>query len=167
MSGSLAIISNKVGLDRGGGDIGFNSPAVRAELNFVKLEVKELREVWPLMGGVNSMSIDGFSNSNCWQIMQSAMCKEKKQSSTLTWALFFMLTFCLSSQQFSQLIEENLENHKWSLKKTSLANYVETYGYFEHFERFHPCSGNIQCQCMFPFLSTATKLPYVVYQLFL
>lgn len=76
MSGSLAIISIKVGLDRGGGDIGFNSPAVSAELNFVKLEVKELREVWPLMGGVgvvvNSMSNDGFSNSNCWQIMQSS-----------------------------------------------------------------------------------------------
>lgn len=38
-SGSFAIISNRVGLDRvlsGGGDIGFSSPAVRAELNFVK-----------------------------------------------------------------------------------------------------------------------------------
>lgn len=77
MSGSLAIISNKVGLDRGGGgDIGFNSPAVRAELKFVKLQVKEFGEVWPLMGGVrvvlNSMSNDGFSNFNCWQIMQSS-----------------------------------------------------------------------------------------------
>lgn len=39
-SGSLDIISNKVGLDRawGGGDIGLRSPAVRAELKLVKLE---------------------------------------------------------------------------------------------------------------------------------
>lgn len=41
-SGSLAIISKRVGLDRvlslvgGGGDIGFKSPAVRAELKLVK-----------------------------------------------------------------------------------------------------------------------------------
>lgn len=40
-SGSFAIISKRVGLDRvlsiwGGGDIGFRRPAVRAELNFVK-----------------------------------------------------------------------------------------------------------------------------------
>lgn len=47
ISGSLAIISKRVGLDRvnfsggGGGDIGFNSPAVRAELNFVKLDGNE------------------------------------------------------------------------------------------------------------------------------
>ena len=43
MSGSLAIISKSVGLDRvlsGGGDIGFRRPAVSAELNFVKLEGK-------------------------------------------------------------------------------------------------------------------------------
>ena len=46
-SGSLAIISNRVGLDlglllfSGGGDIGFNKPAVSAELNLVKLEGKE------------------------------------------------------------------------------------------------------------------------------
>lgn len=43
MSGSLAIISKSVGLDRvlsGGGDIGFNRPAVRAELNLEKLEGK-------------------------------------------------------------------------------------------------------------------------------
>lgn len=39
-SGSFAIISKRVGLDRvnlseeGGGDMGFKSPAVRAELNF-------------------------------------------------------------------------------------------------------------------------------------
>ena len=44
MSGSLAIISKRVGLDRalstvgGGGDIGLRRPAVRAELNLVKLE---------------------------------------------------------------------------------------------------------------------------------
>lgn len=47
ISGSLAIISKRVGLDRvafsggGGGDIGFNSPAVRAELNLVKLDGNE------------------------------------------------------------------------------------------------------------------------------
>lgn len=38
-SGSFAIISKRVGLDRvlsGGGDIGFSRPAVRAELNFEK-----------------------------------------------------------------------------------------------------------------------------------
>lgn len=41
-SGSLAIISKRVGLDRdlspvgGGGDMGFKSPAVRAELKFEK-----------------------------------------------------------------------------------------------------------------------------------
>lgn len=43
LSGSLAIISKRVGLDRvlsvgGGGDIGFRRPAVRAELNLVKLQ---------------------------------------------------------------------------------------------------------------------------------
>lgn len=43
ISGSLAIISKSVGLDRvlsggGGGDIGFRRPAVRAELNLVKLD---------------------------------------------------------------------------------------------------------------------------------
>jgi hypothetical protein len=49
VSASLAIISNSVGLDRvlsciaggGGGDIGFRRPAVKAELNLVKLEGKE------------------------------------------------------------------------------------------------------------------------------
>lgn len=44
ISGSLAIISKSVGLDRGlsgGGDIGFRRPAVSAVLNFVKLEGKE------------------------------------------------------------------------------------------------------------------------------
>lgn len=35
-SGSLAIISKRVGLERGGGDIGLRSPAVRAELNLLK-----------------------------------------------------------------------------------------------------------------------------------
>lgn len=41
-SGSLAIISKRVGLDRvGGGDIGLSRPAVRAELNFVKEVGKE------------------------------------------------------------------------------------------------------------------------------
>lgn len=49
MSGSLAIISKRVGLDRvlsggGGGDIGFKSPAESAELNLVKLEGKESLE---------------------------------------------------------------------------------------------------------------------------
>lgn len=34
-SGSLAIISKRVGLERGGGDIGFNNPAVKAELNLL------------------------------------------------------------------------------------------------------------------------------------
>lgn len=38
MSGSVAIISKRVGLDRGGGDIGLRRPAVSAELNLVKLE---------------------------------------------------------------------------------------------------------------------------------
>lgn len=40
MSGSEAIISKRVGLERvwGGGDIGLRRPAVRAELNLVKLE---------------------------------------------------------------------------------------------------------------------------------
>lgn len=40
-SGSLAIISNRVGLDRvGGGDIGLRRPAVRTELNLVREEGK-------------------------------------------------------------------------------------------------------------------------------
>ena len=46
-SGSLAIISKRVGLDRvlsGGGDIGFKRPAVRAELNLEKLEGKDSLE---------------------------------------------------------------------------------------------------------------------------
>lgn len=38
-SGSLAIISKRVGLERaGGGDIGLRRPAVRTELNLVKEE---------------------------------------------------------------------------------------------------------------------------------
>lgn len=56
-SGSLAIISNSVGLDRtfsametggGGGDIGFRRPAVRAELNLVKplTEAAVVAEGW-------------------------------------------------------------------------------------------------------------------------
>lgn len=45
-SGSLAIISKRVGLDRvlsegGGGDIGLSRPAVRAELKLVKEEGKD------------------------------------------------------------------------------------------------------------------------------
>uniref|UniRef100_A0A2N9GUD1 Uncharacterized protein n=1 Tax=Fagus sylvatica TaxID=28930 RepID=A0A2N9GUD1_FAGSY len=56
--GSLAIISNRVGLDRvlscgGGGDIGFRSPAVSAELNLVKLEGNES---WPIIVGVKSIT---------------------------------------------------------------------------------------------------------------
>lgn len=48
-SGSLAIISKSVGLDRvlsGGGDIGFKRPAVRAELNLEKLEGKSWGWGW-------------------------------------------------------------------------------------------------------------------------
>lgn len=54
MSGSLAIISKRVGLDRvlsGGGDIGFKRPAVRAELNLLKLEGNAESDEWPWFAG--------------------------------------------------------------------------------------------------------------------
>lgn len=68
VSGSLAIISNRVGLDRvtlsggGGGDIGFRSPAVRAELNLLKLEGNES---WPFIAvGVKSITGDRLPGEN-------------------------------------------------------------------------------------------------------
>lgn len=71
MSGSLAIISKSVGLDRvlsGGGDIGFRSPAVKAELNLLKLEGNAESDACPVGGGVpacvKSMTGDRLPGEN-------------------------------------------------------------------------------------------------------
>lgn len=70
ISGSLAIISKRVGLDRvilsggGGGDIGLSNPAVSAELNLEKLEGNES---WPLIEvavEVKSMTGDRLPGEN-------------------------------------------------------------------------------------------------------